>query len=781
MEENTETVKEPQYLMQNLCNQIKQLTKKNLNKIQSEISESTKFSTEVIRKYEGETSKNKPEMFLVGCVEVAEKNILSSDIINKFIAEYIQSFKKHKKYTIDLKAVFKNNTELRYERKEDEENKHIICPQVLKDKLDTFLQRSPKRFLYLAGTCKSGITISVIKYFEEKNNGESPRIFNFYEHSIKEIKNSMALKAALIQGQCVIIHVGLQTFPFSQMEFVGKGKVILLAHTPCENLYLEDMEYVVFNDLINQTKCIEELFRKYVPGILKESSLSEREIKEIFIPKMKEKTGGLPLAVYKLGTAIFEKDLLKYEENLEKYFSSPLYLNPDLQPVYEDLWKSLVDVMWKEIDSEAQSLIICASYFSGDISIDMLKFLLRDEMSEEAWKKSLSQAYRYMLIMESGRNRKEGEDGNFRGVRIFSVIKELIQFKCWKESEYSKYMKRSVEFYIRRIKNLDINAVYSGEKTFLDRGGELVIVREVLKYCSKNNLHEQYFQIAGTNMADFFYMRTKKTEIADQINAERCEIARKVKNHIQVLETYGMYMRRAVKWNKKDKALRALKLADDYYKGHSGDINIYACTRFLNGKAMTLFKVQRDMNASRIIWKDMLEKCELTDREQSWCVRWSLKCDFCTKNKPLDEIVEEAQENFKDARAKGFYRAAVDYLLYIAKCCFLMYLQDPMDNGYVDQMERFLNDAAVFLEKYSFLDNQYRAEYLYFYCCVLTIRGKETTDDILQQTLKTATDVNEIHKYKILKQLLNKLSEMKKNGDFEYENGDFYDKIVCFC
>ena len=489
MEENTETVKEPQYLMQNLCNQIKQLTKKNLNKIQSEISESTKFSTEVIRKYEGETSKNKPEMFLIGCVEVAEKNILSSDIINKFIAEYIQSFKKHKKYTIDLKAVFKNNTELRYERKEDEENKHIICPQVLKDKLDTFLQRSPKRFLYLAGTCKSGITISVIKYFEEKNNGESPRIFNFYEHSIKEIKNSMALKAALIQGQCVIIHVGLQTFPFSQMEFVGKGKVILLAHTPCENLYLEDMEYVVFNDLINQTKCIEELFRKYVPGILKESSLSEREIKEIFIPKMKEKTGGLPLAVYKLGTAIFEKDLLKYEENLEKYFSSPLYLNPDLQPVYEDLWKSLVDVMWKEIDSEAQSLIICASYFSGDISIDMLKFLLRDEMSEEAWKKSLSQAYRYMLIMESGRNRKEGEDGNFRGVRIFSVIKELIQFKCWKESEYSKYMKRSVEFYIRRIKNLDINAVYSGEKTFLDRGGELVIVREVLKYCSKNNLH----------------------------------------------------------------------------------------------------------------------------------------------------------------------------------------------------------------------------------------------------------------------------------------------------
>lgn len=82
MEENTETVKEPQYLIQDLCNQIKQMTKKNLNKIQSEISESTKLSTGVIRKYKGEISKNKPELFLIGCVEIAEKNNLSLDIIN---------------------------------------------------------------------------------------------------------------------------------------------------------------------------------------------------------------------------------------------------------------------------------------------------------------------------------------------------------------------------------------------------------------------------------------------------------------------------------------------------------------------------------------------------------------------------------------------------------------------------------------------------------------------------------------------------------------------------
>ena len=109
MEENTETVKEPQYLIQDLCDQIKQLTKKKLNKIQSEINKSTNLSTGVIRKYEGEISKNKPELFLIGCVEVAEKNNLSSNIINQFIAKYIQSFKNNKQYTIDELSKYLDN------------------------------------------------------------------------------------------------------------------------------------------------------------------------------------------------------------------------------------------------------------------------------------------------------------------------------------------------------------------------------------------------------------------------------------------------------------------------------------------------------------------------------------------------------------------------------------------------------------------------------------------------------------------------------------------------
>ena len=176
----------------------------------------------------------------------------------------------------------------------------------------------------------------------------------------------------------------------------------------------------------------------------------------------------------------------------------------------------------------------------------------------------------------------------------------------------------------------------------------------------------------------------------------------------------------------------------------------------------------------------MLEKCQLTDREQSWCMRWSLKCDFALKSKPLDEIIEIAQDGFRDVERKGFYRAAVDYLLYIAKCYFLLYLQDPLDKGYVDQMERELKKAKDLLDKHSFLDNQYKAEYLYFYCCVLMIRGEEI-QETLQQASKMAFDVNETHKYRTLKRILAELEKAKENGDFQYKNGDFYDKIVCFC
>ena len=84
MEENIK-IKEPQYLMQEFCNTIKQLTGKNLKKIRSEIAESTGFSDTVIRKYEGETKKNKAELLLIGCVEVALKNSISEDIISEFI------------------------------------------------------------------------------------------------------------------------------------------------------------------------------------------------------------------------------------------------------------------------------------------------------------------------------------------------------------------------------------------------------------------------------------------------------------------------------------------------------------------------------------------------------------------------------------------------------------------------------------------------------------------------------------------------------------------------
>lgn len=101
---------------------------------------------------------------------------------------------------------------------------------------------------------------------------------------------------------------------------------------------------------------------------------------------------------------------------------------------------------WNKVSTDTQILLGCASYFTGDISLDLLKCLLGNKMTDERWRTALSQAYQYMLVMESGRNQQNGENGNFRGVRLFPIVKQLIRFKCWEESEYEKYMDKSVDF-----------------------------------------------------------------------------------------------------------------------------------------------------------------------------------------------------------------------------------------------------------------------------------------------------------------------------------------------
>lgn len=192
MEEDKEKNMEPQFLIKDFFDEIRKSKKVRLNVIWNELSKSTGLSVGIIRKYNGETSKYKPEMLLLGCIEVGLAYNISEDIVKEFLENCILSFKKNFNYDVNFDKFFKKTNELEYHREENKANKDIVCPQVLKDKLDSFLQKSNKRFLYLAGTYNSGITVSVIKYFEEKNNGKSPRIFEFYEKEMDQIKKSFA-------------------------------------------------------------------------------------------------------------------------------------------------------------------------------------------------------------------------------------------------------------------------------------------------------------------------------------------------------------------------------------------------------------------------------------------------------------------------------------------------------------------------------------------------------------------------------------------------------------
>lgn len=244
-----------------------------------------------------------------------------------------------------------------------------------------------------------------------------------------------------------------------------------------------------------------------------------------------------------------------------------------------------------------------------------------------------------------------------------------------------------------------------------------------------------------------------------------------------------MLMRRCIARNKKDYAQENLKKAEEYLKKHV-NIDIYDCSRFLNGKAVVLFNVRSEIREAQKIWEEMLENCTLSDREISWCKRWKLKCVFRLKSDTLDRMAEMFQSGYAMADDRKYYRAAVDYLLYTVRCYLLMYVQDPSDKGYINGMEESLNKTDSVIKSHPFLDEQYKAGYYYLNCCFMTIKGLDTKEE-LQKACEAARKANELNKYRACKALLAVLSKKwdikNEKWDFEYEQGEIYDFIINCC
>lgn len=75
------------------------------------------------------------------------------------------------------------------------------------------------------------------------------------------------------------------------------------------------------------------------------------------------------------------------------------------------------------------------------------------------------------------------------------------------------------------------------------------------------------------------------------------------------------------------------------------------------------------------------------------------------------------------------------------------------------------------------MDDQYRADYWYFYCLLLQLKG-EDTESALKKASYFSGKVNETSKYKKLKGLLRNLGKI---GAVDSKIGDFYNMIVFFC
>lgn len=430
------------------------------------MSEKLKCSENTIRKYRNEIPKSKAEVILNTAVELGLECGMSGGNLKLFYRNFIQSVKQYFGTMIWLRQelIVKINE---MPQSDEEKWEKIVCPIPVERKINEFLKNDNKKFLYICGSHKSGIIVSVEKFLWNMDEKKKlPHVYDIRNKSLKDLEQDSKLQDALRTEEVILFCVGYEMFPPEMLEWDYSGKVIIAAHIPYVKKYIPYMEYMVFDDAVNQYNCIEAIVQGYIPEVLNEIKQRENGLVQKFINKIGRITGGIPLAIRILGEAIQEKNVFALADNLEEILEEDFYLKKTLKPTYEQMWTEFLSYVWTQISEETKNAIVIASYFKGDISLELFHFLVGKNAASEKWRNILEECYHYMLLMESGKSNEE-ENGGVQGVRMFCLTRELIRFKYWDEWEYGQVMTLSAEFYAQKVRDLDCNKTYRGEKTFL--------------------------------------------------------------------------------------------------------------------------------------------------------------------------------------------------------------------------------------------------------------------------------------------------------------------------
>lgn len=747
------------HVFSNFLKDIKESTGLSIEEQCEYIGKKMGLSSQTVRKYQNAIPARWESELLKVVSHLAVEQNMDNRVISRFYNDYSREVKiAHS----GIQPQFASDIELIHIEKYDWD--HMICPVSVEMKLEQFVEKSQKHFLYFCGTVKSGITGSVIKFMKCKmreEKGEYLKAFHIAQNSIEELRQDIQLKFALSTEKYVVLDIGFTPFPEELLRWEVNAKVIIVAHIPYQAKFRADMEYLVFNDLINTHTSVGQIVQSYAPDFYTMMKSKEERLGEMLVQEMREQTGGLPLAVRKICRTMYYEEVFKYEENLEQALSKKFYLIPALKDTYEELWEELMEETWKRVPEHAREALVSISYFEGDISLELFHYLWMDHGEVHGAEEILKNCYDNLLLMESGKRRND-DNGSIQGVRIFPMMKALIRFKYWKEREYHAVMKKAVEFYKMKAGQCRTSRFYRGHKLFFERGGEDQLITEVLDYCDKNELDQDYLEMTN-ELCGLLFLRESYFSQAIDIYRTRLKVAKRHNDFYEVLETYGCLMGINAKKNHKNAAVNKLEEAERFLERHP-DLEVRRCHKYLHGKALKLLLAEKKSKEAMDIWANLLAERDLSASEQVLFEHWRRECMLRIGTNSLNFLDDEFQQQFAEANC---WAASFSCALQIAKVNVMRYIEDMENDMAKEAVRWFLLEAGQIWKNNPMIEDRYLADYYMLKCYDAAIYGEEYAA-FLKQAEEYYIQTDWFKRKVYVKEMAELLA---KNGNLNRKNG----------
>lgn len=460
-----------------------------------EIGTEKKLKANTIYQYKQKgVSGKQAENLLNACIEFHITYHVPRIELSQFVTEYKEIARKLLKREVNIDTsglpyVVEYSHELSEEEKEEWDR--VVCPDKLRKKLDDFFKKESKCMI-IQGTRKSGITVSVEKYLLDKQKGQETIIIP-YIYDIEQMEYSNTMEQQLrkdLQGDYVVIRIGYGKFDHYDFLKNAKAKILILSHSMAGIDASAEAETLVFNDLTNNMQCTRQMLEEYVPEldkILNKENSETKETMEIALNKFHDITGGIPIAVKKIGELIWK---LYHVDGIgmEQILKETLWKNEKGKETYQYLWNELMEDMWNRIGETERKVLERIACIATSVSKKMMWSL--NNMNPDG--NIMDNMLHNLFLMEGGKTRNS--DAPYPGVRLFPLMRNLILYKLStdvaidEEKFYKETMERAIRYLEEALDSNEMAGIYKGKMCFLDREGEFQVVKSILEFCCEDNI-----------------------------------------------------------------------------------------------------------------------------------------------------------------------------------------------------------------------------------------------------------------------------------------------------